>query len=74
MILVLVIVSNGYSNCIGSFVVPNGPIVDEPLTKFQVPLEHIERHTGTVFLHLLQRHKVRSLVEAASRVSSSNYY
>lgn len=43
---------------IGAFIIPNHDIEDGPLTSYQVPLEEVERLTGTLFLQKLQRHKV----------------
>ena len=46
---------------LGSFIVPNVPIADKHLEKFQVKLEDIEKNVGIIFHPSLQRNNVGDL-------------
>ncbi|XP_019849030.1 PREDICTED: nuclease EXOG, mitochondrial-like [Amphimedon queenslandica] len=48
---------------LGSFIIPNKPVSDCPLRTFQVPLETIEKHSGSHFLQNLQRNKALDLCD-----------
>ena len=51
--------SGSVTPVLGAFVIPNKPIKDVDLTRFQVDLDKLETYTGTMFYPKLDRSKVQ---------------
>ncbi len=54
----VILAEGGKEPALGVFIVPNRPIGDVDLTRFQVSLEELELHVGCTFHSKLDRDKV----------------
>ena len=54
----VVLAEAGDKQALGVFIVPNKPIKNVDLTRFQVSLEELERHVGCTFHSELKRDQV----------------
>jgi DNA/RNA endonuclease G (NUC1) len=67
----VVLAEGGEKRALGVFIVPNQNIENVDLTRFQVPLEELERHTGCTFHSELERDKVTLWVTRCYSISKA---